>query len=110
LLFRLSHVIAGLSKKKVNISERGNFSGQLRNRFRTVLLYYHKSTTMENEQNGKSENEENHYTSTSTTSEERDVQPLKDDGLGETLDQGEEDDDSQGLAGNAAGNTDAEDQ
>jgi hypothetical protein len=66
---------------------------------------------MENQQNGKSENEENHYTSNSIPTEENGATiPVDDDGLGETVDQGEEDDNSGGLAGNAAGNTAAEDQ
>lgn len=65
---------------------------------------------MENQQNGKSENEENHYSSTSEGSEDSKSKLVKDYGLGETADQGEEDDTSGGLAGNAAGNTDAEDQ
>ena len=64
---------------------------------------------MENHNNGKSENEENHYTSTSDDSVSHSKQ-VKDDGLGETIDQGEIDTTSSSLAGNAAGNTDAEDQ
>ena len=63
---------------------------------------------MENIKDGKSENEESHYTS--TPKETDNAKLVKDDGLGETIDQGEEDTDSGGLAGNAAGNSDAEDQ
>ena len=65
---------------------------------------------MENQQNGKSENEENHYSATPGKSEDSKAKTVKDEGLGETADQGEADDNSGGLAGNAAGNTDAEDQ
>jgi hypothetical protein len=65
---------------------------------------------MENRKNGESENEDTHYTSSLNNSEDNSAKQLEDDGLGETLDQGEEDTDSGGLAGNAAGNTDAEDQ
>ena len=65
---------------------------------------------MENQKNGKSENEENHYSETPGQSEDSKSKLIKDEGLGETADQGETDDTSGGLAGNAAGNTDAEDQ
>lgn len=65
---------------------------------------------MENQQNGKSENEENHYTATPDQSDDNKAKLVKDEGMGETADQGEADDSSGGLAGNAAGNTDAEDQ
>jgi hypothetical protein len=66
---------------------------------------------MENRKNGESENEDTHYTSSLNNSEDNSsAKHLEDDGLGETLDQGEGDTDSGGLAGNAAGNTDAEDQ
>lgn len=66
---------------------------------------------MENHKDGKSENEESHYTSTDDNTDANNAKLVKDDGLlGETADQGETDTDSGGLAGNAAGNSDAEDQ
>jgi hypothetical protein len=65
---------------------------------------------MENQQNGKAENEESHYSEANSNNEKDSAKLVKDEGLGETADQGEEDADSGGLAGNAAGNTDAEDQ
>jgi hypothetical protein len=65
---------------------------------------------MENQQNGKAENEESHYSEANSNNEKDSAKLVEDEGLGETADQGEEDVDSGGLAGNAAGNTDAEDQ
>ena len=65
---------------------------------------------MENHKEGKSENEESHYTSTESNTDKDNAKLVKDEGLGETTDQGEADTDSGGLAGNAAGNSDAQDQ
>ena len=65
---------------------------------------------MENHEEGKSENEESHYSSIDANTDTNKAKLVKDDGLGQTADQGETDTDSGGLAGNADGNSDAEDQ